>query len=209
MAVSALGQQVRVQGPDDAYRWMSGTSFSAPIVSGILGLIRQDIPELENDTLVELLPDAATPFSERDNNMGAGILNAARLQEEVASLLGNDQPSLHHAMAVRTDAEGNSPFWQHLDQDRLCSLYEFQANAEADSSGDHYSVFRVPEGQALEMANAEHVRSGKDARFLLNRLNPNQYDYGLQFCDSNGDQCRDDSLLPLNTDRMQPPARCF
>ncbi|KAA8985168.1 S8/S53 family peptidase [Halospina sp. K52047b] len=58
---------MRVQGPEDGHRWMSETSFSAPIVSGILGLIAQDIPELEKDTLLDLLP-------------GAGILNAARLQ---------------------------------------------------------------------------------------------------------------------------------
>lgn len=209
LTLSALGQQVRVQGPDDDYRWMSGTSFSTPIVSGILGLIRQDIPELERDTLIDLLPDATTPFAETDNNMGAGILNAARLQEEVASLLGNDEPSLHHAMAVRTDSDGNSPFWQHLDQDRLCNLYEFQANAEADSSADHYSVFRIPEGEALELDNADHVLSAPDTRFLLTRLEPGQYDYGLQFCNSNGGQCGDNTLIPLNTERMQPPARCL
>jgi len=59
--VSAFGQQVRVQGPD-GHRWMSGTSFSAPITSGILGLIRQDIPQLDPDTLRSLVLPATTPL---------------------------------------------------------------------------------------------------------------------------------------------------
>mgnify|MGYP006274885743 FL=1 len=209
LTVSALGQQVRVQGPEDGHRWMSGTSFSAPIVSGILGLIAQDIPELERDTLLDLLSDAVTPLTSSSNPMGAGILNAARLQEEVAGLLGRDEPSLHHAMSVRTDGDGDSPFWSHVDEKRLCSLYEFDANERAETGVDYYSIFRVPQGEALTMDNAEHVQSGESVRFVLSNPETAGYDFGLQFCSNeNGEDCRSSELIPLQTARLQAPARC-
>ncbi len=203
--VSALGQQILVQGPD-GHRWMSGTSFSAPIVSSIIGLIRQDIPELDAETLHGLLREATTPLSRRTNDMGAGILNAALLQQEVAALLGNDEPSLHHAMAIRVDDEGRSPFWEHLDESRLCNLHEFQANAQSRRTGEVFRLFRVSDGDAMTVSNGEVVGEGTDERFLLTGLTPNDYEYGLQLCD--GDQCRDNSLIELNSSRMQPPARC-
>ena len=203
--VSALGQQVRVQGPD-GHRWMSGTSFSTPIVSGIVGLIRQDIPELGSDKLRQLLPQAVTPLNVNTDDMGAGILNAALLQEEVATLLGNDEPALHHAMAVRVDKEGDSPFWEHLDESRLCGLHEFQANAQERNAGEVYRVFRVSDGETMTVSNGDEVGETTDQRFLLTGLNPDDYRYGLQLCD--GNQCRDDDLIELSTGRMQPPVRC-
>ena len=209
LTVSALGQQVRVQGPEDGHRWMSGTSFSAPIVSGTLGLIVQHIPELERDTLLGLLPEAATPLASSSNPMGTGILNAARLQEEVAGLLGRDSPSLHHAMTTRTDRDGDSPFWEHIDERRLCSLHEFDANERADSDVDYYSVFRVPEGDKLTLENAQHVQSGESVRFLLSDLETAGYEFGLQFCSTpNGEDCRSNELIPLQSEHLRAPARC-
>ena len=204
LEVSTLGQQVRVQGPE-GHRWMSGTSFSSPIASGIIGLIRQDIPELDRGTLLQLIPSATTPFTEASDPMGAGVFNAPALQQQVAALTGTETPSLHHAMRVRSKRA--EAYWEHLNETRLCDQFEFSANGRSLTSGKSFTVFEVAAGDAMTVANGEPIMASDEMSFVLSSLAPADYDYGLQFCEA-GNDCADSELIPLDTTRLSRPGRC-
>jgi Subtilisin-like serine proteases len=202
--VSAFGQQVRVQGPD-GHRWMSGTSFSAPITSGILGLIRQDIPQLDPDTLRSLVLPATTPFGQTTEPMGAGVPNGPDFQEEVASLLDNEAASLHHAMAARNARQG--AFFEHLGESRLCKFYEFTANEQGREEAEKFTIFEVAAGEAMTVGNGDAIKASGQRRFLLRNLQPADYRYGLQLCEDDS-SCRSNELLQMDTRELAAPDRC-
>ena len=202
--VSAFGQKVRVQGPD-GHRWMSGTSFSAPITSGIIGLIRQDIPQLDPATLHSLLLQGTTRFGQTTEPMGAGIPNGPDFQEEVASLLGNGTPSLHHAMAVRNARQG--AFFDHLGKSGLCRLFEFNANAQEREDAEKFTIFEVTAGDPMTVDNGEAIKASRQQRFLLRNLQPTDYRYGLQLCENNA-SCRNNELIEMDPRQLAAPDRC-
>lgn len=204
LQVSALGQQVRVQGPD-GHRWMSGTSFSTPIATGLLGLIRQDIPELDTETLREMVPRATTPFGQTQDRMGEGVPNGPILQEEIAGLLGTETPSLHHAMAVREARQ--DAFFDHLGGSQLCGLYEFEANEQQREAPEKFTIFEVTAGDEMTVDNGEAVKASEQRRFLLRDLQPADYRYGLQLCEDES-ECRDNELIELDTSQLAAPQRC-
>jgi hypothetical protein len=78
--ITALG--VRVQANDEngvAFLW-SGTSFSAPVISGAVALLAQAFPTLTGTQIVDLLLRTATDLGAAgtDNIYGRGELNLAR-----------------------------------------------------------------------------------------------------------------------------------
>ena len=78
--LTALG--VRVRAPDEngtQFLW-SGTSFSAPIVSGAVALLAQSFPNLTGRQIVDLLLTTTTDLGAAgiDNIFGRGELNLAR-----------------------------------------------------------------------------------------------------------------------------------
>lgn len=204
LEVSAFGQQVRVQGPD-GHRWMSGTSFSAPIASGILGLIRQDIPQLGPETLQDLLVRGTTPFGQTTDPMGAGVPNGPAFQEEVASLLDSEAASLHHAMAVRNERQ--DAFFDHLGEGKFCNLYEFAANDQTREAPEKFTIFEVTAGEAMTVDNGEAIKASDQRRFLLRNLQPADYRYGLQLCE-NDSSCRSNELIQMDTRQLAAPDRC-
>ncbi len=72
IGVTVAGAQVGTSG----YRFASGTSLSAPIVSGAAGLILSARPDLSADELRNALHMGARREGEPDNTYGYGILDA-------------------------------------------------------------------------------------------------------------------------------------
>lgn len=204
--VSALGQYVWTQGPG-TYRWMSGTSFSAPIVSGITGLLRQDIPEASAELILDLVVTSTTSLRSQEEPMG-GVLNGPLLQANAAALLDPAAAALQHPARAR-DLESDAPHWEHLDQATVCGLREFAANDLEREEGEFYAVFSVPEDESLTTENATLDRASTDKQFLLGGIDPETRNYGVQLCeDADGSGCRSTHLMPLNLDLIDSPAYC-
>ncbi|MDY4284186.1 S8 family serine peptidase [Xanthomonas sp. LF06-19] len=76
-------------GLTSCYRFLSGTSMSAPHVSGAIGLMLSANPALTPDQIKNILKSTATPMACADNRCGAGLLNAEAAVNWARSMVGN------------------------------------------------------------------------------------------------------------------------
>jgi hypothetical protein len=71
--VSALGRNVYVQLPDSTVGQGSGTSFSAPLISGMTACLRQAFPDLPSQQLIRTIRECSSHFNNPDTLTGYGI----------------------------------------------------------------------------------------------------------------------------------------
>jgi subtilisin family serine protease len=78
VAVSAPGVDILLPAPGSDYQVVSGTSFSAAHVSGIVALVLERRPELSPDAVREILTSTARDLGPRgkDDQFGAGLVDA-------------------------------------------------------------------------------------------------------------------------------------
>ncbi|MCS7083069.1 MAG: S8 family serine peptidase [Rhodothermia bacterium] len=84
--VCALGVGVVLATPSGGYAQGSGTSFAAPIVTGILALLLERSPGLRPRELIALVRRSAHLADRPNNDYGYGILDAARLLAQATAL---------------------------------------------------------------------------------------------------------------------------
>lgn len=77
----APGVGLYTTSPYHSYKSVNGTSFSAPVVSGTVAMMKAIRPELTNDEVADLLTATATDVGPigRDDEFGAGVLNIEEL----------------------------------------------------------------------------------------------------------------------------------
>jgi subtilisin family serine protease len=78
ISVAAPGVDILLPAPDNDYRLISGTSFSAAYVSGVAALILQRAPGLTPDAVREILQKTARDLGPagKDPEYGAGLVDA-------------------------------------------------------------------------------------------------------------------------------------
>ncbi|MXV12437.1 hypothetical protein DYQ93_15540 [Xanthomonas sp. LMG 8992] len=76
-------------GLTSCYRYLSGTSMSAPHVSGVIGLMLSVNPSLTPDQIRDILQRTATPMVCEGNRCGAGLLNAEAAVNWARSIVGS------------------------------------------------------------------------------------------------------------------------
>lgn len=76
--LAAQGISNTVQNVDSSFTMTHGTSFSAPIISGLAACLWQKFPELSNMELKEKLNRSANQYENPDSLIGYGIPNFAR-----------------------------------------------------------------------------------------------------------------------------------
>ncbi len=76
--VSAPGSDIYSAEPGGGYQYMSGTSMAGPHVAGVVALMRQANPNLEVNTIKQILMDTAIDLGSpgEDNNYGWGFIDA-------------------------------------------------------------------------------------------------------------------------------------
>ena len=91
--VAAPGELVLSTVPNNRYDYLSGTSMSAPHVSGIAALVRSLHPEFTVQQVDAILRNAVDPIA-TDKYLGLGRVNAAR-----AVRVGTPLPTAHLSIA--------------------------------------------------------------------------------------------------------------
>ncbi|GIV59198.1 MAG: hypothetical protein KatS3mg043_0287 [Rhodothermaceae bacterium] len=74
--VAALGMEVHLAASDTGYGLSQGTSFSAPMVAGIVALLLQVNPDLDPATVRDILRSTASRAGNPDNTLGWGLVDA-------------------------------------------------------------------------------------------------------------------------------------
>ena len=153
----------------DEYSFLSGTSFSTGIVSGITALVRAWYPSYTNEEVWQIIADAADPIDSlnpgHEGQLGAGRINAAN-----CFMTGiNDEPQL--PSQTRLLGCYPNPF-------NLTANLKYELNKAAEVSIDIYDILgrRVARlepglqqaGQHSFAWNACHLPSG----VYFARLNP-------------------------------------
>ncbi len=84
--VVAPGVSIRSTAPEATYRVASGTSFAAPIVTGLAALVWSVNPDLRPVSVVEIITGSATDIGSRgeDSTYGFGLVNAEQALEDAA-----------------------------------------------------------------------------------------------------------------------------
>src|SRR5258707_3461929 len=78
IAVAAPGVDILLPSPDNDYRLISGTSFSAAYVSGVVALLLHRAPGLTPDAVRKILESTAKDLGPvgKDPEFGAGLVDA-------------------------------------------------------------------------------------------------------------------------------------
>jgi len=107
IAIAAPGANVLVAAPDASYQVKSGTSFSAAEVSGIVALMLQHDPKLKPAAVRTILLATARDLGPkgRDNDFGAGLVDAYRAVAEEAAAPKVATAVKHRRRHVTSDAE--------------------------------------------------------------------------------------------------------
>lgn len=222
--VVAQGSGVTSITPDGNPTPISGTSFSTPIVAGVIANVLSERPNLNTAQIEAMIAESGNPVVEasfRPNlGAGSGILDAMKLLDAagipraiVATQTAIDgererfQEALLHPAAealLQTEVGGTA-----------CSLVEFNANVMPNAdANDPFTVFAVPAGDPLDPTapNATVLRQGLTDRFVVaaSELNSSAFDVGLARCDTvTGTNCNQtDTIRGVDVNDLDVPALC-
>lgn len=90
--VAAPGESILTTSSGGDYTWGSGTSFSAPVVAGVAGLMFSANPSLSGDQCYSLLRGSSDDLGSAgwDSNFGWGRVNAQRAVDAARNAVGQD-----------------------------------------------------------------------------------------------------------------------
>ena len=101
VAISAPAQDLLGAYPGEGYRFWDGSSAAAPLVSGLLALMKQADPKASANDLIERLLTSATDLGEPgfDANYGHGVINPVAALSSKATADENPLGSLENWIA--------------------------------------------------------------------------------------------------------------
>ena len=91
--VSARGSQTVVAISNSNASTSSGTSFSAPLIAGMVASLKQQFPEYSAMKIRELLIKSASKYETPDNKIGHGIPSYKKFVELAQNILGSEKES--------------------------------------------------------------------------------------------------------------------
>jgi subtilisin family serine protease len=190
--VAAMGVQVAsLDEAGELTQWY-GTSFAAPIVAGIGGLIKQANPALTAEQIADhIVANARAPMSE-DGQVG-GIADAAKALSAVGAELDASRPNIRPALngVNRCNEEAytrNEPAGVDFR-----SLYEVDASdITRDQETEFYAIFKTDASGSKQL-----VELTSDAVFILGDVDLEEDQAWFDVCDSEGENCRFEQNLPL------------
>lgn len=184
--VAALGSDVLSLDRLGRLTFWDGTSFSAPVVAGIAGLLKQSSSEpLAAADLKELISSTARLVAQ-PNGTAIPVVDARAAMDRIQRQSGNRFATLEPFLsnAKRRPAEAylqNNPLNVGLDR-----VFEVTVSgAGLSSSQERFVVFR-----STQNGSKVAIAQSQEPVFLLKNVNPNSDSLWIDICDSNGQNCR-------------------
>ncbi len=107
--IFAPGRLIVAAWPNDQYRYTSGTSFSAPLVSGVVALIREKFPNLTYDKVIDkLLINVDKNTNYTGKCISGGRLNAYKPLVDITLGIGQRQLYVYGAVGQNALIETSS-----------------------------------------------------------------------------------------------------
>ncbi|MGP9833551.1 S8 family peptidase [Marinobacter sp. NSM] len=191
--VSAIGSEVLSLDRLGRLTFWDGTSFSAPIVAGIAGLLKQSSVEpLAADALTELLVSTSRLVAQ-SNGSRIPVVDARSAMDRIQKQSGNEFASIEPFLSSpqRRPAEAflqNNPLNTPLD-----NVFEVTVRGAGSlSSADRFIVF-----QTTRTGSKVAIAQSREPVFLLRNVNPNADPLWIDICDSRAQNCRFNRSQPL------------
>ncbi|HCU64401.1 MAG TPA: hypothetical protein DF774_01430 [Rheinheimera sp.] len=184
---------------DDAlYCFSSGTSFSTPVVSGVLAVVKRETG-VDDATLKlalmlssEQVRDARCDVAD---TCGAGRLNASGVMGFARLAAAGGLNRIEHALGAKTECD---QLWllDHFGQKaRLCNLYKVTFMNGVLLNNASYQLVSIPKEASWDTATPTVINTFTKGEVLLESLTPDTLQYGMQVCENGA--CGD--VLMMNT----------
>ncbi|WP_417521081.1 S8 family peptidase [Marinobacter sp.] len=198
--VAALGELVRTLNGDGEESYWFGTSFAAPNVAGVAGILKQQAPGLSSEqTVVRIKESVRYPEIFDTGTFRGGILDANNLVTRFQAELEEAHPEFKPALAAqerchRTAYQNTSP-----DPSDLAKVYELTADGTLLHAADaFFTVFEREKGQSI--ADAQLIAATRESTFLIEQVDSDN-SYVFDVCQQNGSACKYGKSLVLGIER--------
>lgn len=212
--VMAQGSWIPVPCEDNddktTYCFSSGTSFSTPVVSSVLAVVKRETG-VDDATLKLALTLSAEPVKDArcdvSGTCGAGRLNAAGVMGIARLAKAGDLNRIEHALGSKTECD---QIWllDHFGQSaRLCNLYRVTFMSGVLLNNASYQLVAIPKEGNWDTATPTIISTFNKGEVLLESLTPDTLQYGMQVCENGS--CGE--VLVMNTDKAsgaKKPAAC-
>jgi len=223
-AVSSMSPGVDILGYAASYSegeistntgWWEGTSQASPLAVGIAALGLQHNPELTRDEIFTFLKTTASPIrvdvpsADQDcsgERCGAGLINANKFMDYVVASTNGGIYKLRHALSPESSCSQELFLSQLGNSFPLCQMYEFVIADGEGINENNYKIVRVIKAEAMIKGNAELILSSNQKTVLLDNIDLESYDYGVQICLN--DTCEGTPIIKINIDEAVLPEIC-
>ena len=171
--VSAQGFQVLVAAnTDDGYTRFNGTSFSSPMVAGIVTQILQVNPTLNPKEVWTILTSTASQASSPDNNLGWGIVDAELAVNLALSQVNRSNEVPPSAFELTVHSPYPNPFQ---------NVVHFTIEANRPVSHARLTIFDVMGREVATVYNGSIRTGALPVQFDGRNLSPGVYAYTLEY----------------------------
>lgn len=198
LSYSAVGESVVAPCSEDGSScWWDGTSFSSPLVAGVIAAAKQvtGASNVELETALRLSSKSFSSVSTCATGIcGDGVPSLHDLIAVTEGLMNGELNTVSHALS---DADTCEQTW-FVDNFGaslgLCTLYKIEFMGGYTDADTTYELIRTPQGEALSSNTATIVGVFDKGEVFISDINAEEFDYGFRMCTNN--VC-DDAILPM------------
>lgn len=192
--VSALGEQIISYGNNEnEYYYWSGTSFAAPLVSGMILLAKEAFPNVKTTVIADEIINSTTAFATNpphegkscaNGRCGAGVLNAEKLISNIEAIAALNLFEIEHTLSSRLNL--TEYIFQHYPAGvNPCNSYELATTGNIDiMEGEWLEIFKAGDiGVNEELL----VKRSQDDRFVITGVSEQNRVFDVRTCSD--EQC--------------------